>query len=98
MNGRIPVICDTSPCTQTIKNKLRDKMMGFSVYEPVEFVNHFCMDRLEFDKVKENVAIHIPCSRRRWVSSPTSRSWRACVRRMCTKVASLAVEWLVIGE
>lgn len=62
MNGRIPVICDTSPCTQTIKNKLRDKMMGFSVYEPVEFVNHFCMDRLEFDKVKENVAIHIPCS------------------------------------
>jgi len=61
-NGRIPVICDTSPCTQTIKNKLRDKMLGFSVYEPVEFVNHFLLNKLEFTKVKEDVTIHIPCS------------------------------------
>jgi D-lactate dehydrogenase len=62
LNGRTPIICDTSPCTQTIKNKLRDKMLGFSIYEPVEFINHFLLHRLEFNKVKEDVTIHVPCS------------------------------------
>mmetsp|Transcript_11821 Transcript_11821/g.30188 ORF Transcript_11821/g.30188 Transcript_11821/m.30188 type:complete len:1140 (+) Transcript_11821:170-3589(+) len=62
LGGRIPIICDTSPCTQTIKNKLQDKMLGFSLYEPVEFINHFLTDRLEFSKVKSDVAIHVPCS------------------------------------
>merc|ERR1711977_621938 len=38
LNGRMPIICDTSPCTQTMKN------------------------RLQFNKVKEDVTIHIPCS------------------------------------
>ena len=62
LNGRMPIICDTSPCTQTMKNKLQDKMLGFSIYEPVEFINHFLLHRLEFNKVKEDVTIHVPCS------------------------------------
>jgi len=62
LNGRMPIICDTSPCTQTMKNKLQDKMLGFSIYEPVEFINHFLLHRLEFSKVKEDVTIHVPCS------------------------------------
>jgi len=62
LNGRVPIICDTSPCTQTMKNKLQDKMLGFSIYEPVEFINHFLLERLEFNKVKDDITIHVPCS------------------------------------
>merc|ERR1712193_174162 len=28
LNGRMPIICDTSPCTQTMKNKLQDKKLA----------------------------------------------------------------------
>jgi len=62
LGGRIPIICDTSPCTQTMKKNLQDKMLGFSLYEPVEFINNFLLDKLEFNKVKDEVAIHVPCS------------------------------------
>jgi hypothetical protein len=34
----------------------------FSLYEPVEFIRHFLLDKLEFSRVRENVAVHIPCS------------------------------------
>ena len=34
----------------------------FSLYEPVEFVRHFLLDKLEFSKVRDSVAVHIPCS------------------------------------
>ena len=34
----------------------------FSLYEPVEFIKGFLMDKLEWNKVRDNVAIHVPCS------------------------------------
>merc|ERR1712078_225465 len=71
LNGRMPIICDTSPCTQTMKNKLQDKMLGFSIYEPVEFINHFLLHRLEFNKVKEDVPSTCLVPRRRWALSLT---------------------------
>lgn len=37
-------------------------MSRFSLYEPVEFIKLFLADKLDFRKVKEKVAIHVPCS------------------------------------
>ena len=34
----------------------------FALYEPVEFIRHFLMDKLEWSKVRDSVAIHVPCS------------------------------------
>jgi hypothetical protein len=34
----------------------------FALYEPVEFIRHFLLDKLEFRKVRDSVAIHVPCS------------------------------------
>ncbi len=34
----------------------------FSLYEPVEFIRHFLLDKLEFSRVRDSVAVHIPCS------------------------------------
>ncbi len=34
----------------------------FNLYEPVEFISRHLMDKLEWSKVRDNVAIHVPCS------------------------------------
>lgn len=33
-----------------------------SLYEPVEFIRHFLLDKLEFRRVRGSVAVHVPCS------------------------------------
>ena len=34
----------------------------FSLYEPAEFIKLFLVDKLEFKKVRDVVAVHVPCS------------------------------------
>ena len=34
----------------------------FSLYEPVEFIRHFLAKELEFSKVRDSIAVHVPCS------------------------------------
>ncbi|KAF8056389.1 glcD [Scenedesmus sp. PABB004] len=60
--GKLPIVCDTSPCLSQIKAGISDPALRFSLYEPVEFIRHFLVDKLEFTKVRESVAIHVPCS------------------------------------
>ncbi len=57
-NGKYPVICDQSPCLYRMLKKIKSVKM----YEPVEFIDKYLMDRLEFTKVPEKVAIHVTCS------------------------------------
>eukprot|EP00210_Caulerpa_lentillifera_P003146 g3006.t1 len=61
-NGKYPVVCDTSPCLYTIKSGLTNSKLRFSLYEPVTFVKLFMADKLEFKKVRDTVAVHVPCS------------------------------------
>ena len=61
-NGKYPVVCDTSPCLSQIKGSLSNPALNFSLYEPVEFIRHFLLDKLEFNKVRDSVAVHVPCS------------------------------------
>ena len=60
--GKLPIVCDTSPCLSQIKGSISDPALRFALYEPVEFVRHFLVDKLEFSKVKGSVAVHVPCS------------------------------------
>eukprot|EP00879_Flechtneria_rotunda_P005800 GHRR01006103.1.p1 GENE.GHRR01006103.1~~GHRR01006103.1.p1 ORF type:complete len:946 (+),score=315.50 GHRR01006103.1:676-3513(+) len=61
-NGKLPIVVDTSPCLAQIKASISEPSLRFALYEPVEFIRHFLLDKLEFNKVRDSVAIHVPCS------------------------------------
>ncbi|NVK26161.1 MAG: FAD-binding oxidoreductase [Gammaproteobacteria bacterium] len=61
-NGSLPIYCDTSPCTNRLKNY---QDAGLNIYEPVEFIHRFMMDKLTFTPTDEKVACHITCTARR---------------------------------
>lgn len=50
--GKVPIICDTSPCLAQIKTSLSTPALRFALYEPVEFINHFLVDKLEWKQVR----------------------------------------------
>ena len=61
--GRLPIICDTSPCTATLKAALpAGSPLRFALHEPVGFVSTHLAPRLDFEKVAGRVAVHVPCS------------------------------------
>ena len=60
--GKLPIVVDTSPCLAQIKEQLSNPALRFSLYEPAEFISNHLVDKLEWNKVREHVAIHVPCS------------------------------------
>ena len=58
-NGRLPVLCDMSPCLYHMKETLDERLQ---LFEPIEFTLKYLTPRLEFTKVPETVAIHTVCS------------------------------------
>lgn len=60
--GEIPIYCDTSPCTMQLKDYLDERL---SLFEPVDFIHTFMMDKLDFTPVDDKIALHITCSARR---------------------------------
>ena len=50
--GKLPIVCDTSPCLMQIKTSLSTPALRFALYEPVEFINHFLVDKLEWRQVR----------------------------------------------
>lgn len=58
-NGRLPILCDMSPCLLHMRETL-DKRLR--LYEPVEFIYDFMRDRLNFTKLPVTVAVHSTCS------------------------------------
>jgi D-lactate dehydrogenase len=58
-NGEIPILSDTSPCLQRMKETL-DKRL--KLYEPIEFILNFVVDKLEIKKLDRRIAIHNTCS------------------------------------
>ena len=61
-NGRLPVLCDTSPCLERMRRVFGPRLR---LYEPVEFIATFLLDRLDIDKTQESIALHITCSARK---------------------------------
>ena len=61
--GKHPIVIDTSPCLASLKESLEPQSpLRFSLYEPVDFINRFLADKLDFEKVRDSVVIHVPCS------------------------------------
>lgn len=56
--GKYPVLCDQSPCLY----RMRHTIKKLHLYEPVEFINTFLVDKLEFVPTDEPVAVHVTCS------------------------------------
>lgn len=50
--GKIPIVVDTSPCLSQVKAGISEPALRFALYEPVEFIRHFLVDKLEFSKVR----------------------------------------------
>lgn len=56
--GKYPVVCDQSPCLY----RMREKIIKMKLYEPVEFIETFLVDKLEFHPTGEAITIHTTCS------------------------------------
>lgn len=58
-NGKLPVLCDMSPCLLRMKD-LMDKRL--ELMEPIEFSLKYLKKNLEFNKLEETVMVHATCS------------------------------------
>ncbi len=75
-NGRIPILCDTSPCTQRLREHIDEAL---TIYEPVEFIDRFILNRVEIEKDDEEIVLHVTCSAHKMgLSSVFERVARAC--------------------
>jgi len=58
-NGKLPILCDMSPCLHHMKETLDSTL---KLYEPIEFTLKFLVDKLEFKKQPGTIAVHAVCS------------------------------------
>ncbi|MDI3322746.1 FAD-binding and (Fe-S)-binding domain-containing protein [Pontibacterium granulatum] len=58
-NGELPVYSDTSPCTLRLRENISERI---KLYDTVDFIDQFLLDRLVFEPINEPVALHITCS------------------------------------
>jgi D-lactate dehydrogenase len=58
-NGRVPILCDMSPCLYHMKETLDPRLQ---LFEPIQFTLTYLAPRLKFEKVPGTVAIHTVCS------------------------------------
>lgn len=82
-NGAYPVLCDQSPCLY----RMRNVMKSMHLYEPVEFIDKFLMDRLTFTKQNDTVAVHSTCS-----------SIKMGNQDLIAKIAAACVDNVVVPE
>jgi D-lactate dehydrogenase len=78
--GKLPVVCDTSPCAQRMKATLDPRL---AVFESAEFVHDRLMERLRFQKAPGPVALHVTCSTAKMGLEPKLRALAAaCAERV----------------
>lgn len=79
-NGQIPVLCDTSPCLYRMKATLDERL---KLYEPIEFVLLYLMERLKFTPLDVKVAVHPTCSTRKMgLEGRLAQLAKACAREV----------------
>ena len=57
-NGKYPVLCDQSPCLK----RMRHTIQNLQLFEPVEFIDKFLLDKLDFKPTDEPITIFATCS------------------------------------
>lgn len=59
--GQYPILCDQSPCLY----RMRHAMPGLNLYEPVEFIHNFLLDKLVFIPINNPITVFPTCSTRK---------------------------------
>ena len=60
--GRLPVLCDTSPCTARMQEQFEKEL---NIYEPVGFIREFLLPEMERVAQLDSIALHVTCSARK---------------------------------
>lgn len=68
--GQYPIVCDTSPCTLRLLERLEKPMQ---VYETAGFIKEFLVPHLKIVPQTEPIALHITCSARKMGLDKTLR-------------------------
>ncbi|SKA87735.1 D-lactate dehydrogenase [Thiothrix eikelboomii] len=68
--GQYPIVCDTSPCTLRLLERLEKPML---VYETAGFIKEFLVPHLKIVPQAEPIALHITCSARKMGLDKTLR-------------------------
>lgn len=58
-NGKLPVLCDMSPCFQTMREHLDNRL---KMYDPVGFIDAFLAEHLIFEPIERTIVLHPVCS------------------------------------
>jgi len=78
--GRLPVLCETSPCVQRMRKAIDPRLR---VYEPVEFIHDFLLPELRLERRPGPIAIHLTCSSQKLGVGPKLRALaEACAERV----------------
>eukprot|EP01119_Soliformovum_irregulare_P007032 TRINITY_DN1943_c0_g1_i3.p1 TRINITY_DN1943_c0_g1~~TRINITY_DN1943_c0_g1_i3.p1 ORF type:complete len:1079 (+),score=340.32 TRINITY_DN1943_c0_g1_i3:52-3288(+) len=84
--GRIPILCDTSPCTLQFRNNLKDRFFAKSILDPIQFSQKYLIPNLEFPedrKISEEVLVHATCSSKKLGVGP--KALTQLVQNCCQK-------------
>lgn len=82
--GELPVLCDTSPCTQRMVERFQRPL---KIYEPVGAIRELLLPHLKISQRKKSVALHITCSSR-----------KMGLEAAMTELAGLCAEQVVLSE
>jgi len=58
-NGKLPVLCEMSPCLMHMKDTLSEKLQ---LFEPIEFSLKYLVPNLTINPLDETITIHSTCS------------------------------------
>ena len=78
--GRLPVLCDTSPCTFRMIEGMTSTL---KIYEPVGFINEYLLPHLKSRSQVDSVALHVTCtSRKLGLEQPMLELARRCAKEV----------------
>ncbi len=83
-DGKLPILCDMSPCLLHMCETLDPRL---KLYDQVEFIHDFLLDRLKIEKQPISVAIHTTCS-----------STKMHLEEKLYTIASLCAETVIVPE
>ncbi len=78
--GKLPILCDMSPCTYRMQHHMDQRL---HIYDTVEFIHKFLLDKLDIHKIDRTVMLHVTCSA---VKMGLTQQFKEIAERCVTKV------------
>lgn len=79
-NGEYPILCDMSPCTYRMQHHMDARL---KIYDTVEFIHDFLLDRLDIHKIDRTIMVHVTCSA---VKMGLTEAFKEIAEKCVTKV------------